>query len=90
MLVAFLGSARTGHPYIPLDSSLPHHRVKQVIATLAETIERVARMSLQRSIGRWRPRGPGLPKRGISTTRPGKLLKYQVPAGHHDFCRLAP
>jgi D-alanine--poly(phosphoribitol) ligase subunit 1 len=33
MLVAFLGCARAGHPYIALDSSLPHHRVQQVLAT---------------------------------------------------------
>jgi D-alanine--poly(phosphoribitol) ligase subunit 1 len=33
MLVAFLGSAQAGHPYVPLDCSLPRHRVEQVIAT---------------------------------------------------------
>jgi D-alanine--poly(phosphoribitol) ligase subunit 1 len=33
IIVAFLGSARAGHPYIPLDSSLPRHRVEQVLAT---------------------------------------------------------
>jgi D-alanine--poly(phosphoribitol) ligase subunit 1 len=33
MLVAFLGSARAGHAYVPLDSALPRQRVEQVIAT---------------------------------------------------------
>jgi D-alanine--poly(phosphoribitol) ligase subunit 1 len=33
MLVAFLGSARAGHPYIPLDSGLPRQRVEQVLTT---------------------------------------------------------
>jgi len=44
----------------------------------AETIERVAHMSpstIDRALASSRP---GLPKRGISTTRPGTLLKHQV------------
>jgi D-alanine--poly(phosphoribitol) ligase subunit 1 len=32
MLMAFLGSARSGHPYIPLDSASPRQRVEQAIA----------------------------------------------------------
>ena len=30
MLVAFLGTVRSGHPYIPVDNSLPGHRVREV------------------------------------------------------------
>jgi hypothetical protein len=44
----------------------------------AETIERVARMSpstIDRALAASRD---GLPKRGLSTTRPGTLLKHQV------------
>src|SRR5215471_15801396 len=33
MLVAFLGSVKAGHPYVPLDYSLPRQRIEQVIAT---------------------------------------------------------
>jgi D-alanine--poly(phosphoribitol) ligase subunit 1 len=33
MLMGFLGSVRAGHPYIPLDTSLPAKRIEQVIAT---------------------------------------------------------
>ena len=30
MLVGFLGAVRSGHPYIPVDDSLPAHRVQEV------------------------------------------------------------
>ena len=33
MLIAFLGSARAGHPYVPIDISIPSHRIRQVIQT---------------------------------------------------------
>jgi len=33
MLMGFLGSVKAGHPYVPLDSSLPGQRIEQVIAT---------------------------------------------------------
>ena len=33
MLMGFLGSVKAGHPYVPLDSSLPRQRIEQVIAT---------------------------------------------------------
>jgi D-alanine--poly(phosphoribitol) ligase subunit 1 len=32
MLMAFLGSACAGHPYIPLDTSLPTPRIEQILA----------------------------------------------------------
>ncbi|MBV8720013.1 MAG: AMP-binding protein, partial [Chloroflexi bacterium] len=28
MLIAFLGSARAGHPYVPIDISVPSHRIR--------------------------------------------------------------
>jgi D-alanine--poly(phosphoribitol) ligase subunit 1 len=31
MLLGFLGAVKTGHPYVPLDASLPERRVEQVI-----------------------------------------------------------
>jgi D-alanine--poly(phosphoribitol) ligase subunit 1 len=33
MLIAFLGAVKSGHPYIPLDSSLPSQRVKTILET---------------------------------------------------------
>src|ERR1700690_3293368 len=33
MLVAFLGAVKSGHPYIPLDSSLPSQRVETILET---------------------------------------------------------
>src|SRR5258708_26934214 len=31
MLLGFLGSVRAGHPYVPLDVSLPAHRVQRIV-----------------------------------------------------------
>jgi Integrase core domain len=64
-------------PFLPeLLERLRHwHALRHVSA---ETIERVANMSpstIDRALASSRP---GLPKRGISTTRPGTLLKHQV------------
>ena len=33
MLIAFLGAVKSGHPYIPLDSSLPSQRVETILGT---------------------------------------------------------
>lgn len=33
MLVAFLGCAKAGHPYVPLDDSLPRQRIDDIVAT---------------------------------------------------------
>ena len=33
MLIAFLGCVKAGHPYIPLDASLPAHRIADIMAT---------------------------------------------------------
>ncbi|HUI90552.1 MAG TPA: D-alanine--poly(phosphoribitol) ligase subunit DltA [Anaerolineales bacterium] len=33
MLIAFLGAVKSGHPYIPLDSSLPSQRVEKILET---------------------------------------------------------
>ena len=33
MLIAFLGAVKSGHPYIPLDSSLPSQRVETILET---------------------------------------------------------
>jgi len=33
MLIAFLGAVKSGHPYIPLDSSLPQQRVEKILDT---------------------------------------------------------
>jgi hypothetical protein len=64
-------------PFLPelLDRLRHWHALRHVSA---ETIERVARMSpatIDRALAASRA---GLPKRGISMTRPGTLLKHQV------------
>src|SRR5436853_7343361 len=33
MLIAFLGAVKAGHPYIPLDTSIPDRRREQIIAS---------------------------------------------------------
>jgi D-alanine--poly(phosphoribitol) ligase subunit 1 len=38
MLIAFLGAAKSGHPYIPLDSSLPSQRVEKILETAKASI----------------------------------------------------
>ncbi|MFN8486535.1 MAG: D-alanine--poly(phosphoribitol) ligase subunit DltA [Caldilineaceae bacterium] len=46
MLVGFLGAVKAGHPYIPLDLSLPSQRIERIIATahvqIVLTPERIA------------------------------------------------
>lgn len=45
MLIAFLGAVKSGHPYIPLDSSLPSQRIDAIMktanASMLLTLERV-------------------------------------------------
>jgi D-alanine--poly(phosphoribitol) ligase subunit 1 len=38
MLIAFLGAVKAGHPYIPLDSSLPAQRVEKILETAKASI----------------------------------------------------
>jgi D-alanine--poly(phosphoribitol) ligase subunit 1 len=38
MLIAFLGIVKSGHPYIPLDSSLPSQRVETILETAKATM----------------------------------------------------
>src|SRR5262249_11865267 len=49
MLIAFLGSVKAGHPYVPLDTALPPQRIERIIATsgaaLTLTPERVVELS---------------------------------------------
>src|SRR5437870_12932836 len=33
MLVAFLGSVKSGRPYVPLDTALPQQRIDKILAT---------------------------------------------------------
>lgn len=33
MLIAFLASVKAGHPYIPIDTALPSHRIAKIIAS---------------------------------------------------------
>src|SRR5262249_13190784 len=33
MLIAFLGAVKSGHPYIPLDTTLPAQRINQIISS---------------------------------------------------------
>lgn len=38
MLIGFIGAVRAGHPYIPLDASLPRGRVDSIVATAGATL----------------------------------------------------
>ncbi|HJZ48329.1 MAG TPA: D-alanine--poly(phosphoribitol) ligase subunit DltA [Roseiflexaceae bacterium] len=49
MLIAFLGAVKSGHPYIPLDTTLPAQRINQIISSseagLTLTPQRVMALS---------------------------------------------
>lgn len=64
MLAGFLGVVGSGHPYIPLDDSLPAHRVASVVAaagaTLTLTPELIASLSPAEDTALLPPR-PGAP-----------------------------
>src|SRR5436305_6393917 len=38
MLVAFLGSVKSGRPYVPLDTALPQQRIDKILATSRVTL----------------------------------------------------
>ena len=38
MLIGFVGCIKSGHPYIPLDSSLPHHRLTAILEAAHATL----------------------------------------------------
>ena len=38
MLIAFLGAVKAGHPYVPLDTSLPAQRIERIVAVAAAQI----------------------------------------------------
>jgi D-alanine--poly(phosphoribitol) ligase subunit 1 len=50
LLIAFLGAAKAGHPYVPVESAVPRQRVEQIVETagavLTLTPERVSELSL--------------------------------------------
>jgi D-alanine--poly(phosphoribitol) ligase subunit 1 len=68
MLVAFLGAVSAGHPYIPLDTSLPAQRVDQIVAAAG------ARVTLTPELV------AGLAERGVSSPdrRPGPADPYYI------------
>ena len=49
MLVAFLGVAKSGRPYVPIDTALPHQRVQHILSiakpSLVLTPEEIAKLS---------------------------------------------
>lgn len=49
MLIGFLGAVKSGHPYVPIDSSVPVHRANRIIessgAIAALTPDRIAEIS---------------------------------------------
>ncbi len=53
LLIAFLGAVKSGHPYIPLDTSIPEQRVERILATsgvqVTLTPARVAELSGSRA-----------------------------------------
>ncbi len=38
MIIAFLAAVKAGHPYIPIDTSLPSHRVKIIMETAGASL----------------------------------------------------
>ncbi len=61
MLIAFLGAVKSGHPYIPIDTSIPSQRVERILATsgapLTLTPARVAECTAEPApaSATWRP-----------------------------------
>jgi len=65
MLVAFLGAAKAGHPYIPLDTALPPHRVERIVSAAG------ARLTLTpSSVAALRARPSGLRSRRLGPHDP--------------------
>jgi D-alanine--poly(phosphoribitol) ligase subunit 1 len=60
MLVAFLGIIKSGHPYIPIDSSYPAQRVERILqtahASLLMTPEKISKILMERSVDPVKPR----------------------------------
>ena len=68
MLIGFLGAVGSGHPYIPLDDSLPPARIEAVVASagarLTLTPARIAEICAHppaMEVPRLTPPGPGRP-----------------------------
>jgi D-alanine--poly(phosphoribitol) ligase subunit 1 len=61
MLVGFIGSLKAGHPYVPLDSSIPAQRVQAIVEAAKArlfSIEQVREVSFQTaSLKGFQPRG---------------------------------
>ncbi len=49
MLIGFLGAVKSGHPYVPLDTGIPRHRIERIVtgagATLTLTPEQIATLT---------------------------------------------
>ncbi len=52
MLIGFLGAVKSGHPYVPIDSSMPEERVEKIIqtsgATLVLDVEKISEITNSR------------------------------------------
>jgi len=63
MLIGFIASVKSGHPYIPVDSSLPRQRVLNIVETAQAslfTAEELADISVEGPVSLDRPRlAPG-------------------------------
>jgi len=46
MLIGFMGSIKSGHPYIPLDSSLPAQRVQNIVETAKASLFSVQQLAV--------------------------------------------
>lgn len=59
MLIAFLGAVKAGHPYVPLDTSLPKQRVERIIESsgteLVLTPDRVVELAAEHAPDKPRP-----------------------------------
>ena len=52
MLVGFLGAVKAGHPYVPIDTSLPEQRIQRILALAnASLVLRPADIAVPASLG---------------------------------------
>ena len=73
MIITFLAAVKAGHPYIPVDTSLPSQRVKTIIETAGASLSLTAgevKILLQGLRGK----PTQLPERKISSSTPWYIL----------------
>ncbi len=73
MLIAFLAAAKAGHPYIPVDTALPAHRVKMIMETAGASLS-LTSVEIKALLQELRGREIQKPERKTSPATPWYIL----------------